>query len=697
MVGICAPPSTTARMSPDPQSTTTISTGVHSKLLAERKRKQPTPRLASGADAKMINAQLGGTRGVATTAEGGSPDPRQKRAAQPPTQSPLQPNGHTGQQGRKAQQSVPMQKLPLQQAIHKQQEQIAQNRQQQQKRRKNQHNKLTDPQGQQQQPQREVVNGRTGPLNAVAAVVDAAPVVNAGQRVSDVVSEMESLVVEAAGSAPAAGLAPAAVPVNDRVKNIITDVRFDSFALSRPSLKSIHELFGFQQCTKVQAETLPPILAGVDVLSKAKTGSGKTIAFLLPAIEKILAQGAAKRGSPSPFHVLVLCPTRELASQVGGEAKQLLQYHAGIGVQVVFGGTGKSGELQRLKSQPCQIMVATPGRLLDHLQNSPGIAQQLQGLQVLVFDEADQMLDMGFKPAIDKILRFVPATRQTLLFSATLPKTVETMASRVLRKGYAYVDVVGEEEADTNIQVKQESLIVPMEAQVGALFSLIMTHREEEDNFKVLVFATTANGTALLASLFSKLPGVGAVLEIHSRKSQSYRTRVSDEFREHKGGVVMFTSDVSARGVDYPDVTMVVQLGMPSETAQYVHRLGRTGRAGKEGRGVLMLAPWEGGFLRKLADLPITPSQTPKPLTTQQLNQLAKAIHGTDKTAKSKAYVAWLGYYKSNMRLMKWSSEQLVEVGNHYALTIGLTEPPVLSKQLVSKMGLRGVKGIRTE
>ncbi|KAH8934145.1 hypothetical protein BDL97_18G067700 [Sphagnum fallax] len=473
----------------------------------------------------------------------------------------------------------------------------------------------------------------------------------------------------------------------------LSQTRFDKFNISPLSLKAIHEVMGFTTMTVVQDATLPAILKGQDVLAKAKTGTGKTVAFLLPAIETILktrgSQGFAGR---SPVNVVIICPTRELASQAAKEATMLMTFQKGLGVQVVIGGTNMNSETKRLGSQPCQILVGTPGRLLDHIESNPDVRKQLQNVKVLVLDEADQLLDMGFRKSLDGIIKVLPQQRQTLLFSATVPAQVHSMSQIALKKDHVFIDTVGEEDEETHAKVKQEYLIVPLEKQLSTIYALLTEHASQEPKFKVLVFCTTARVTALMAELYKKL-GLNT-LEIHSRKSQVFRTRVSDEFRKSRGGVIMFTSDVSARGVDYPDVTLVVQVGTPSGREQYIHRLGRTGRAGKEGQGVLLLMPWEEVFLRSLKDISITPA-LPINVNVALADKLNKVLRVVSDDTKEKAYQAWLGYYNS-CTILKWDKATLVKRANLFSNSLGLDEPPILMKRTVAMMGLKNVPGLRS-
>ncbi|CAM6120446.1 unnamed protein product [Calypogeia fissa] len=476
----------------------------------------------------------------------------------------------------------------------------------------------------------------------------------------------------------------------------LSESRFDAFPISKLSIRALHEVMGYERMTNVQEATFPLILQGKDVLAKAKTGTGKTIAFLLPSIEAILKAGSERTAGlvgRSPINVLIICPTRELASQAATEAKTLMTYHKGMGAHIVIGGTNIKSEATNLEKRPCQVLVATPGRLLDHMTTSREIRQQLNQLKVLVLDEADRLLDMGFRKDLEKIIKMLPQSRQTLLFSATVPNEVHKVSEVALRRDHVFVDTVGQDTEDTHAKVQQQYTLVPLEKQLGAVYTILEDHIKEEPKYKVLVFCTTARSTALMAELSTKL-GLNT-LEIHSRKSQGYRTRVSDTFRNSEGGVIMFTSDVSARGVDYPDVTLVIQLGIPAGREEYVHRLGRTGRAGKEGQGVLILAPWEQQFLRALKDIPITEYKdlTVSDKAEKKVNA-ALAVVSTD--TKEKAYQAWLGYYNS-AKMLSLNKTELVRLANFFSSTLGMDEPPILMKKTIGMMGLRGVPGLRAQ
>ncbi|KAI5058196.1 hypothetical protein GOP47_0026366 [Adiantum capillus-veneris] len=464
----------------------------------------------------------------------------------------------------------------------------------------------------------------------------------------------------------------------------LSNTRFDELNLAPLSIKALHSVLKYERMTIVQAATFPVILQGLDVMAKAKTGTGKTIAFLLPAIEQILKE------SESKLFAVVVCPTRELAQQIVAEANVLLTFHKNLRVQVVIGGTKVHREQAQLRERPFQILVGTPGRLVDHIQNTPDMATLLKTVKLFVLDEADRMLDMGFRDSLDKIMKALPSGRQTLLFSATIPKEVHTIAGNALRSGYEFVDTVGSDNQDTHAEVQQEFILAALEDQFQIVHSVLEKHINVEQQFKVLVFCVTARVTAFMFNLFKRL-GFNS-REIHSRKSQNQRNQVSEEFRRSKGGIVLFTSDVSARGVDYPDVSLVIQIGAPSDVEQYIHRLGRTGRAGKDGEGLLVLAPWEAYFLKKLENVPIR--QLPAPESNaDQKNRIRSMSSQVDADIRMLAYQAWIGYYRG-LKGPKLSKERLIELANEFSSSMGFKNPPALRKIIVSKMGLLGVQGL---
>jgi ATP-dependent RNA helicase MSS116 len=444
--------------------------------------------------------------------------------------------------------------------------------------------------------------------------------------------------------------------------------------------------------TEVQAATVGPLLAGKDVVAKAKTGTGKTLAFLVPIVECIRA---APGGVGGTISALVLSPTRELAAQISDECKTLLHFHAGLGVLCFFGGTKIKGDHRQLSHNPVDVLVATPGRMQDHLDHTPGFQHRLSQLKFLTLDEADQLLDMGFRDSILKILGALPPSgqRQGALFSATFPASVDQIAKLALRSNHQIIDTVKPEDEVTPDQIDQCVSITNMEGMVELLWAAV--HAEvgrHPKEHKIMVFFTTAR----LTQLYSELFGAAGmeVYEIHSRKSQAHRTKCADRFRSARCGIV-FSSDVSARGLDYPDVTAVIQVGLPSARDQYIHRLGRTGRAGKSGRCILLLHDFEEFFLRQLQDLPL--ERVPSSSAFPGAPAPPDALWQPHPKSAGQAYQAWLGYYNS-ARGLGWPKDKLVREATRFAASIGGLGndglPPPILKKTVGQMGLRGVSGL---
>lgn len=472
--------------------------------------------------------------------------------------------------------------------------------------------------------------------------------------------------------------------------SVLTQKRFDEYNISSLTIKALNEA-GYINMTVVQEAALPVGLEGKDALVKARTGTGKSVAFLLPAIEAVLtATSSNSNQRVPPVYVLIVSPTRELAIQIAAEANVLLRYHDGIGAQTLIGGTRFKLDQKRLQSDPCQIIVATPGRLLDHIENKSGFSVRMMGLKLLILDEADHLLDLGFRKDIEKIVDCIPRQRQSLLFSATVPKEVRRISQVVLKREHVFVDTVGLGGVETPAKVMQSFFVAPHELHFHLVHHFLKEHIMQELEYKVIVFCTTAMVAAFMYVFLRDLKM--NVREIHSRKPQLYRTRISDEFRESKR-LILVSSDVSARGVHYPDVTLVMQVGIPSDREQYIHRLGRTGREDKYGKGILLLAPWEEYFIQEISDLPIEKCQLPN-LDSDIKQKVEESIGKVDTSIKEAAYHAWLGYYNSVSDIGR-DKTMLSDLANRFSHSIGLEKPPALYRKTALKMGLKDVPGIR--
>ncbi|OBR09256.1 DEAD/DEAH box helicase [Colletotrichum higginsianum IMI 349063] len=470
----------------------------------------------------------------------------------------------------------------------------------------------------------------------------------------------------------------------------------DMVGVSPALIQAITQDLKFNHMMPVQAATLTELLPPKrgDCLVQAKTGTGKTIAFLLPAIQTLITNN---RGRGAGISLLVISPTRELAMQIAKEAQALLQRLPQYRVCIAIGGTNKDREEKQILNG-CDILIATPGRLIDHLSNAY-IKESFHQLDTLVLDEADRLLDMGFMPALKDIVRALPdkakTNRQGMLFSATIAAHVEQVAGIVLSKGYKFISTIPAGESNTHERVPQHLVKVPTFAAVAP--AMVGAIREEAahvgpDAFKAIIFAPTAALADFYGDVLANVPGMPPTAVLHSRISQSKRTKTTNDYRDSKSGILVAT-DVIARGMDFPGVTTVFQVGIPADKESYIHRLGRTARAGAEGRGIFIVAEVE-GFFPQWTLKEISFQTRPADLSSaDQVYQIAE--QRIDEAQKAKIYQAWLGYYKNWMKSLKWEKEQLVAEGNIFARdALASPETPAIQKSTVGKMGLRGTRGL---
>jgi ATP-dependent RNA helicase RhlE len=355
-------------------------------------------------------------------------------------------------------------------------------------------------------------------------------------------------------------------------------VAFTALQLDRNLLKGLKEL-GFVRPTPIQADSIPHALAGRDVLACASTGSGKTAAFLLPILNNLIGK---PRGVT---RALVLTPTRELAAQIVDQLNAIA-LHTPVTAAVVIGGVSMGPQEHAFRSG-VDVIVATPGRLLDHMK-SPYV--KFDRLEHLVLDEADRMLDMGFLPEIRRILRSLPAKRQTLFFSATVPAPIATLASQMLHDP---VKINLERTSAPAVGITQALYPVPQELKAPLLVELLKRNEMEE----VLVFTRTKHRANRLADHLVKA-GIGAE-RIHGNRSQTQRTAALEGFKSGRFRVLVAT-DIAARGIDVEALGHVVNFDVPLVPEDYIHRVGRTGRAEATGDAFTFVAPEEEDELRAI-------------------------------------------------------------------------------------------------
>lgn len=359
------------------------------------------------------------------------------------------------------------------------------------------------------------------------------------------------------------------------------NLTFADLGLSEEILQAL-EKKGYGYPTRIQAEAIPEFLQWKDVIAKAPTGTGKTFAFGIPMIEHIDAESEDLQG-------LILAPTRELAIQICDELRGLLTYYKNIRVAVVYGGAKIEGQIKQLKAHP-QIVVATPGRLMDHYKRH---TISFDKVQTVVLDEADRMLDMGFIADIRRLLPLLPVRRQTLLFSATMPRDIVALSGSVLRDP---VRVEVTPASSTVDRVDQRVYFVERPEKKSLLVSVL---RKQADK-SVLVFSRTKHGADNIARML-KRAGIRSEA-IHGNKSQGQRQRALGDFKSGKVKVMVAT-DIAARGIDVSELHTVINYDLPDAAETYVHRIGRTGRAGRSGVALTFCSQDEHAKVRDIQKL----------------------------------------------------------------------------------------------
>ena len=338
-------------------------------------------------------------------------------------------------------------------------------------------------------------------------------------------------------------------------------MQFEQTALSREMQRAIQDM-GFTEMTEVQEKTIPEMMEGKDVIAKAPTGTGKTCAFGVPIIERI-------DGESDALQCLILAPTRELTSQITEDMRAMAKYKEGLRIVSVYGGQSMQRQIEHLKKKP-QIIVATPGRLLDHIKRK---TVKLHALKTVVLDEADEMLDMGFIKDVTNILDHCPKKKQVVMFSATISREVMDI-SWLYQRDVVEITVLPKEKNEPKIA--QYSLHAEGEEKVLMLARLL----QQADWHRVMIFCNTKYMTDRLTKRLCAREIKAECL--HGDIKQSVRNKVMKDFREGKFPVLVAT-DVAARGIDVDDIDAVINFDMPADNASYLHRIGRTGRAGKEG------------------------------------------------------------------------------------------------------------------
>ncbi len=414
-------------------------------------------------------------------------------------------------------------------------------------------------------------------------------------------------------------------------------MKFRELDLSEEMQRAIDDM-GFEEATPIQAQAIPNIFSGLDVIGQAQTGTGKTCAFGIPAVEMLDTDSES-------IQVLVLCPTRELAIQSSEEIKSITKYKSGIRILPVYGGQPIDRQIRALKNRP-QIIIGTPGRVMDHMRRR---TLKLANLKMIILDEADEMLNMGFREDIDTILKEVPEERQTILFSATMPKEILELTNKYLKD-------------PTHVKISHKELTVPSIEQYYLMVnnstkSEILSRIIDANNIKLaLVFCNTKKRVDELAS---DLQSRGYAAEaLHGDMRQEQRDKVMAKFR-NGGFDILIATDVAARGIDVDDVEAVFNYDLPNDDEYYVHRIGRTGRAGRAGKAYSFIV---GREINKLKDIQrftkaVINRMTPPSIMDVEETKMSKILNTARKSIFESDLARYAGYIERVIEEINSTSE----------------------------------------
>lgn len=440
--------------------------------------------------------------------------------------------------------------------------------------------------------------------------------------------------------------------------------KFKDFSLSKETQQGL-KAAGYTEPTEIQLQTLIPALEGKDILGSAKTGSGKTLAFVIPLLETLHRE---KWSEIDGLGALVITPTRELAYQIFEVLRKVGQYHQ-FSAALIIGG--KDLAMERKRMDQVNIIICTPGRLQQHIDENPLFHGD--NLKILIIDEADRILDMGFQQSIDAILEFLPDDRQCLLFSATQTNSVKDLA-RCRLSDPVKVSVDAESVTTVPDALRQKYTVINLEQKLSFIWSFIKRHKKS----KILVFIATCKQTRYLHNLFCRMkPGI-SINALYGGLHQNKRMDIYNKFYDVRHCVLLAT-DIAARGLDFPDIDWVVQLDCPDDATTYIHRVGRTARADKSGRSLLVLMPNEKEFMLDHLEK--------KKIILQEVPTLEKHMFDVessigshlvrDVSLKEEAKRAFNCYLKSllNSRFRKFSDPSKLDL-KAYAKSLGLEVMP---------------------
>lgn len=459
----------------------------------------------------------------------------------------------------------------------------------------------------------------------------------------------------------------------------LTANRFDDLKDSvSPATFNAIKRMGFEFMTEIQQKSIPLAMQGKDIIGSAKTGSGKTLAFLIPAIELIYKLRMKQRNGTG---VLIISPTRELSMQIYGVLQQLVKNHK-MTVALIIGGANRAQEIDKLE-KGINILVATPGRLLDHLLNTKNFVYK--NLQCLIIDEADRILDIGFEEEMKQIIRALPKRRQTMLFSATMTDKITNLIDLSLKPTAARVSVEADDQATVH-GLEHGYVLAPSEKRFLFLYTFLKKHYQKK---KVMVFFSSCMAVKYYFELLNYIDLT--VLCIHGKQKQSKRTQTFFEFNKMETGVLLCT-DVAARGLDFPGVDWIVQFDPPDDYKEYIHRVGRTAR-GLDGKGqaLIIIRPEEAKFLDYLREMKIVLlefeiSWTKVANIQPQLEKLIEKNYFLNLSAKE-AYKSYVRAYDSHglKTVFNVNTLDLIQV----AKSFGFSNPPFVDLPVSNKNDLK--------
>ena len=450
--------------------------------------------------------------------------------------------------------------------------------------------------------------------------------------------------------------------IKNNQDDYFSDKKFSDFSINSSILSNLERL-GYEKATQVQSESIPIALNGEDIIGSAKTGSGKSLAFLIPAIQKIYEEPKKKE-----IEILIITPTRELALQLYDLAKDLLTGNSEI-IALLIGGENRKKEALKLLSGNIRIIVATPGRLLDHMENTKNF--DYSKINMLIIDEADKILKIGFEEEIKEIIKKIPKNRQTLLFSATITPKVEDLITLSVKE---YKNIHIKNTDDPSVSTLEQGFI-NIEADKKFLF--LFTFIKKNLNRKIIIFFSTCKEVEFFSNLLNYVDV--PVLSISGDYKQQKRSTTFIEFCSLEKGVLLCT-DVAQRGLDIPDIDWVIQYDPPHDPEEYLHRVGRTARgANKIGKALLMILPNEIGFIRllQLYKIKIEEFEFPENKLAKIQEQFEKLVNKKDHyllNLATEAYRAYLHAYNTNNDKDNFNIEKLDLI--KLCKSFGLLSPP---------------------